>query len=103
MSHVYALAKVSSLFREKKRRKNRFDLSDAVHESEYQHVKRPIDTRIQRQIEPAHKFEVTLEPDNFTEEKSVTISDRGNLVLIFYLQVLSIPELPEGSPSREAF
>ena len=33
-------------------------------------MKRPIDTRTKKSIEPAHKFEVTLGPDNFTEEKS---------------------------------
>ena len=57
-------------FREKKRQKNVFDVCKAVHESEYQQVKRPIDTRTKKPIEPAHKFEVTLGPDNFTEEKS---------------------------------
>lgn len=56
--------------REKKRRKNVFDVCKAVHEPEYQQVKRPIDTRTEKPIEPAHKFEVTLGPDNFTEEKS---------------------------------
>jgi arginyl-tRNA---protein transferase len=33
-------------------------------------VKRPIDKETKEPIEPAHKFEVTLEPDTFTEEKS---------------------------------
>ena len=57
------------LAREKKRRKNNFDLYGAVHECEYCNVRRPIDTRTKEAIEPAHKFEVTLEPDEFTEEK----------------------------------
>lgn len=91
------------LLREKKRRRNRFDLADAVHESEHQHVKRPTDTRTQEQIEPAHKFEVILEPDKFTEEKSVTKRDREDLELMLYIQVFSIQELPNGSPSRRAF
>ncbi|CAF9910945.1 MAG: Arginyl-tRNA--protein transferase 1 [Alectoria fallacina] len=55
--------------KEKKRRKNKFDVYEAVHESEYRCVRRPIDTRTKTLVEPAHKFEVTLEPDNFTEEK----------------------------------
>lgn len=38
-----------------------FDLVTAIHESEYANLKRP--------PEPDHKFEVTLEPDNFTLEK----------------------------------
>lgn len=53
--------------REKKRRKNTFDVCEAVHECEY--VRRPIDTRTEEPVEPAHKFEVALEPDTFTEEK----------------------------------
>ena len=62
---------VISCFREKKRRRNLFDVCLAVHESEYTRVKRPVDTRTKEPIEPAHRFEVTLEPDTFTEEKSV--------------------------------
>jgi len=55
--------------REKKRRKNQFDVCEAVHESEHQRVKKPIDTRTKESIKAAHNFEVFLEPDNFTEEK----------------------------------
>jgi arginine-tRNA-protein transferase len=43
------------------RRKNDFDLVERVHESEYKSLKTPPD--------PAHRFEVTLEPDTFTDEK----------------------------------
>ncbi len=32
-------------------------------------MRRPIDTRTKKPVEPAHNFEVALEPDNFTEEK----------------------------------
>ncbi|KAF2273327.1 arginine-tRNA-protein transferase 1 [Westerdykella ornata] len=46
---------------EKARQRNSYDLVSTIHESEYDHVKRP--------PEPAHKFEVTLEPDEFTQEK----------------------------------
>lgn len=54
---------------EKRHRKNNFDVYEAVHESEYHCMRRPIDTRTKEPIEPAHEFEVALEPDNFTEEK----------------------------------
>lgn len=47
--------------REKARQRNAFDLAGAVHESEYASIQRP--------PEPTHRFEVTLEPDNFTKEK----------------------------------
>ncbi|KAF2199597.1 arginine-tRNA-protein transferase 1 [Delitschia confertaspora ATCC 74209] len=46
---------------EKKSQRNAFDLLTAVHESEYANLKRP--------PEPAHRFEVTLELDDFTLEK----------------------------------
>ncbi|KAF2263244.1 arginine-tRNA-protein transferase 1 [Lojkania enalia] len=46
---------------EKARLRNSFDLAAAVHESEYANLKRP--------PEPAHRFEVILEPDDFTQEK----------------------------------
>ena len=60
---------VAPLDSEKKRRKNTFDVYEAVHECEYRCVRRPIDTRTEEPVEPAHKFEVALEPDTFTEEK----------------------------------
>lgn len=47
--------------REKARQRNGFQLCEVIHEAEYTNLKRP--------PEPAHRFEVTLEPDNFTEEK----------------------------------
>ncbi|KAK8198519.1 Arginyl-tRNA--protein transferase 1 [Zalaria obscura] len=40
--------------------KNSFDLVRTLHEAETENLK---------PVKPAHKFEVTLEPDNFTEEK----------------------------------
>ncbi|KAF2839515.1 arginine-tRNA-protein transferase 1 [Patellaria atrata CBS 101060] len=46
---------------EKARQRNQFDLLDAIHASEYDRLLRP--------PEPAHKFEVSLEPDDFTLEK----------------------------------
>ena len=55
--------------REKKYYRNNFDLSLKVHGAEYQSIKRPVNPRNKETIEPAHKFEVTLEEDTFTEEK----------------------------------
>lgn len=49
------------LCREKARQKNNFDLPREVHRAELDNVKRP--------PEPAHRFEVTLEPADFTTEK----------------------------------
>jgi arginine-tRNA-protein transferase len=49
--------------REKARRRNEFDLCKSVHGCDYSRLKTP--------PEPAHKFEVTLETNNFTEEKLV--------------------------------
>lgn len=46
---------------EAKRRNNEFHLTERVHEAEYARLKTP--------PEPAHKLTVTLERDNFTEEK----------------------------------
>lgn len=72
MNQVWMLVDVvMPFYREKKRRKNTFDVYEAVHESEYGCVRRPIDTRTKKPVEPAHKFEVAIEPDNFTEEKYV--------------------------------
>lgn len=53
------------------KRKNRtvFNLTNAVHKSEYSSIPRPTEKKTKRPIEPAHKFEVTLEPDKFTKEK----------------------------------
>jgi arginine-tRNA-protein transferase len=47
--------------REKARLKNTFDFVEEIHRSDYDNVKRP--------PEPAHRFEVTLEPAGFTAEK----------------------------------
>jgi arginyl-tRNA---protein transferase len=44
-------------------------LQASVHAVEYFNVKRPIDPATKNPIEPAHKFEVSIEPDKFTKEK----------------------------------
>lgn len=48
-------------YREKARLKNIFNFVEEVHRSDLQNVKRP--------PEPAHRFDVTLEPAGFTQEK----------------------------------
>lgn len=67
LAHIANLGGVSN--REKKHRRNRFDTCEAVHEAEYNNVKRPVDPRTKKTIEPAHKLDVSLEPDHFTKEK----------------------------------
>ncbi|KAL5365906.1 arginine-tRNA-protein transferase [Aspergillus floccosus] len=54
---------------EKKRRKCHFDLLSAVHEAEYSRVKRPIDPKTKKYLEPAHRFEVNLEGDSISQTK----------------------------------
>ena len=48
-------------------------------------MRRPIDTRTKEPLEPAHKFEVALEPDSFTEEKcEMPLMQLAYAVLIIY-------------------
>lgn len=54
---------------EKKHRKCNFDLLSAVHQTEYGHLKRPIDPATKHPIEPAHRFEVTIEGDSVSQAK----------------------------------
>jgi len=54
------------------KRKTEFDLIQRIHESERQTVKSP--------PEPAHRFEVTLEPDTFTEEKYAVFENYQRVV-----------------------
>lgn len=57
--------------REKRHRKQNFDLLTAVHEAEYSNLKRPVDPKTKRAIEPAHKFEVIIEDDSISQRKYV--------------------------------
>src|SRR4051794_12252733 len=52
--------------REKAQQKNSFDLLRVVHEAETKNLK---------PVPPAHRFEVTLEPDTYTEEKFLLYKD----------------------------
>ncbi|KAE8147746.1 Arginyl-tRNA-protein transferase [Aspergillus avenaceus] len=54
---------------EKKHRKCNFDLLTSVHEVEYSNVKRPIDPKTKKCLEPAHRFEVNLEGDSISQAK----------------------------------
>ncbi|KAL9586221.1 MAG: hypothetical protein Q9212_001046 [Teloschistes hypoglaucus] len=54
---------------EKHWRRNHFDLCTAIHETESPCVPKPIDPRVREPIKPAYRFDVSLEPDIFTEEK----------------------------------
>ncbi|KAI1625963.1 arginine-tRNA-protein transferase [Exophiala viscosa] len=55
--------------KEKRRTRDKFELLTAVHKAEYDHVKRPVSKRTGQPIEPAHRFEVSLEGDGFSKEK----------------------------------
>ena len=58
-----------TLLREKKQKRDRFELTEAIHAAEYSNVKRPLGKKSGKPIEPAHKFEVNLEPGSSTKEK----------------------------------
>ncbi|MCJ1389570.1 Arginyl-tRNA--protein transferase 1 [Xylographa bjoerkii] len=66
--------------REKKHYRTKFDLSLRIHEAEHHCIKRPTDPSTKKSIEPAHKFEVTLEADSFTEEKYTLFANYQKVV-----------------------
>ncbi|MCJ1399226.1 Arginyl-tRNA--protein transferase 1 [Xylographa trunciseda] len=65
---------------QKKHYRTSFDLTLRIHEAEYQYIKRPISPSTRKSIEPAHKFEVTLEADTFTEEKYTLFANYQRVV-----------------------
>jgi len=68
--YIWNAARLCPKTREEKRhRKQHFDLITAIHETEYCNVKRPIDPKTKRPIEPAHRFEVTMESDSMSHRK----------------------------------
>ncbi|KAL1984976.1 hypothetical protein VTN96DRAFT_8532 [Rasamsonia emersonii] len=68
--YIRKLAELCPKSREEKRhRKQNFDLLTAVHEAEYVNLKRPVDPKTKRAIEPAHKFEVIIEDDSISQRK----------------------------------
>ncbi|KAI9869362.1 MAG: Arginyl-tRNA--protein transferase 1 [Trichoglossum hirsutum] len=71
--YVRRVAEIYPKSREEKTRgRNIFDLHESVHGCEYSRLKNP--------PEPAHKFEVTLESNNFTEEKYQIFENYQRLV-----------------------
>lgn len=48
-------------------------MADAVHQAEYDRVKRPIDPKTKKHLEPAHRFEVNLEGDSISQAKLVRL------------------------------
>lgn len=53
----------------KKKTRDKFVVTEAVHVAEYNRLPRPIGQRSSKPIEPAHKFEINLEGDTCTQEK----------------------------------
>ncbi|OAX81516.1 hypothetical protein ACJ72_04141 [Emergomyces africanus] len=69
-SYIQSAARLCPRTREeKKSRKMKFDLFQRVHEVEYANVKKPRDPKTKRSIEPAHRFEVNIESDSFSQAK----------------------------------
>jgi arginine-tRNA-protein transferase len=72
-SYTKDAAKLYPLSREQAKKRNTdFDVVERVHESEKKFLKSPPD--------PAHGFEVTLEPNNFTEEKYAVFENYQRVV-----------------------
>lgn len=68
--HVYeARAQMPNINRMKRQKRDKFDLAEATHMSEYSRVQRPVSRKSGAPIEPAHKFEISLEGDSFSKEK----------------------------------
>ncbi|OJD20243.1 hypothetical protein ACJ73_08422, partial [Blastomyces percursus] len=69
-SYIRSAARLCPKTREEKKlRKTKFDLLQRVHEVEYANVKRPRDPKTKRPIEPAHRFDVNIESDSFSQAK----------------------------------
>ncbi|KAL2360958.1 hypothetical protein RJZ56_006181 [Blastomyces dermatitidis] len=69
-SYIRSAARLCPKTREEKKlRKTKFDLLHRVHEVEYTNVKRPRDPKTKRPIEPAHRFDVNIESDSFSQAK----------------------------------
>ncbi|MCJ1472185.1 Arginyl-tRNA--protein transferase 1 [Lambiella insularis] len=65
---------------EKRRKKQNFDLCKRIHEAEYPTIKRPPVPKSGKPIEPAYKFEVSLESDTYTEEKYALFANYQKVV-----------------------
>ena len=73
--------------REKKQRKNHFDLLNTIAAFDYAGLKRPLDPKTKEIVEPNHKYQVTLEPDTYTIEKYVLASRHYHIVLVHTVYV----------------
>lgn len=80
----------------KRQKRDKFDLLDAVHRAEYSHVPKPVGKKTKQPIEPAHKFEVTLEPDSCTKEKH-------DVMLRYQTQIHKDPEWRWSEASFKRF
>lgn len=80
----------------KRQKRDKFDVAEAVHKAEYSCVPRPVGKKTHTPIEPAHKFEVTLEPDNCTKEKH-------DVMLRYQTQVHKDPEWRWSEASFKRF
>lgn len=80
----------------KRARRDKFDVVDAVHKAEYNIVPKPVGKKTRQPIEPAHKFEVTLEPDSCTKEKH-------SVMLRYQTQIHKDPEWRWSEASFKRF
>jgi arginyl-tRNA---protein transferase len=55
--------------RVKRQKRDKFDIAEATHAPEYANIQRPVSHKTNAPIEPAHKFEISLEADAFSKEK----------------------------------
>lgn len=80
----------------KRQKRDKFNVVEAVHKAEYGCVPRPVGKKTKTPIEPAYKFEVTLEPDNCTKEKH-------NVMLRYQTKVHKDPEWRWSEASFKRF
>lgn len=64
-----ARAHIPKFDRVKRQKRDKFDVAEATHAPEYDTIQRPASRKTGAPIEPAHKFEISLEADSFTKEK----------------------------------
>ncbi|RMZ88967.1 hypothetical protein DV736_g3798, partial [Chaetothyriales sp. CBS 134916] len=81
---------------EKKAKRDKFDLLGSVHLAEYSNVKRPAGGKSKKPIEPAHKLNVSLEGDSFTEEKY-------DIFLQYQVKIHNDPVSRWGEPAFKRF
>ena len=80
----------------KKQKRDKFDVADVVHKAEYDRLPKPIGKKTKKSIEPAHKLEITLEPDTSTKEKH-------NVMLRYQTKIHHDPEWRWSEASFKRF